>query len=82
MSSSVNMGSRRPAAMPDSGRYGENPAVEPGFLCSDGMSGGTGYFTVAPWGSYRKPKPKAKAKRRKAAPVRSSKASAVSEASA
>lgn len=44
--------------MSDSVSYGENPAVEPGFLYSDGMSGGTGYFFVAPWDLRRGERPR------------------------
>lgn len=58
------MGSRRPAAMPDSVSYGP----EPGFLYSDGMSGGTGFFFVNPCDVYPS-RPGRRAKARKAALV-------------
>ena len=48
--------------MPDSVSYGP----EPGFLYSDGMSGGTGFFFVNPCDVYRRRgrRPKAAAPRR------------------
>lgn len=44
--------------MSDSVSYGKNPHVEPGFLYSDGMSGGTDFFFVAPWDLRRGKRPR------------------------
>lgn len=58
---------------PDSVSYGRPD------LYSDGMSGGTDFAFIAPWDCHPRCR---RRKARKAAPVRPSKASAVSEASA
>lgn len=58
--------------MPDSVSYGRPD------LYSDGMSGGTGFFFVAPWDCHPRSR-RRKSKARKASPRGSSRASSASE---